>query len=197
VAAPGRLRPLLTCGTASAACPTCSVAVCCGGLPQRRVVAPVGCWPRLAPRPAVSGRIVMGLCRVHPDLAGCLEGGRSSLGVVGPLPPCPAINLQRGCRWGWRRPWLCSGGHGRDVLPHVGCRRGWVLSHLCPAYGDGGALSRSCYGEILGFVVGGHGSGICGGGGSCLLPGSSVCWSSAGMGGCVVNGGALWCVLVP
>jgi hypothetical protein len=31
----------------------------------------------------------------------------------------------------------------------------------------------------------------------CLLPGSSVCQSLTGMGGCVANGGTLWCVLVP
>jgi hypothetical protein len=31
----------------------------------------------------------------------------------------------------------------------------------------------------------------------CLLLDSSVCTSLAGMGGCVANGGALWCVSAP
>jgi hypothetical protein len=111
VAAPGRPRPLLAGGAASAR-PTYSVAVCCGGLPRRRVVAPVSCWPRLAPRPAVSSRIVAGSCRVHPDLAGCLEGGRSSLEVAGSPSSLPSHQHAAGVPLGlatsmamqWR-PW--------------------------------------------------------------------------------------------
>jgi hypothetical protein len=45
-------------------------------------------------------------------------------GSWGHLPLCSSHQPAAGCRWGWRRPWLCSGGHGSDVLPHVGCRRG-------------------------------------------------------------------------
>jgi hypothetical protein len=81
----------------------------------------------------------------------------------------PAINLQRVCRWGWRRPWLCSGGYGSDVLPHVGCRRGWVLSHLVQLSVMAGTMSRSCSWKLHRSAVGGRECGSCGGGGSLLV----------------------------
>jgi hypothetical protein len=61
-----------------------------------QVVVPVDRRPRLAPGPAVSGRIVAGSGQVQPDLASCLEDGRSLLGVGVTFLLVPAISLQRG-----------------------------------------------------------------------------------------------------
>jgi hypothetical protein len=126
VKAPGRMWPLLAGGVQRlrrAPRPTRWLIAALGCL-RRRVVALVDRRPRLAPRPAVSGRIVAGSGQVQPDLVGCLEDGHSSLEVMGSPSSLPSHQPATGCRWGWQRPWLCSGGHGSDVLPHVGCHHG-------------------------------------------------------------------------
>jgi hypothetical protein len=85
VAAPGRPRPPagMWCVASAARLPSARWLAAVLGCFRRRVVVPLDRRPRLAPGPVVSGRMVAGSGQVRPDLAGCLEDGRSSLGVAG------------------------------------------------------------------------------------------------------------------
>jgi hypothetical protein len=171
VAAPGRPRPLLVCGVLRLR----RARRLLGGWPPRCAAFGVGWWCHStaglgSPLDLLSlaglWRVRVRSNRIWPAV---LRTAVPRWGSRGHLPLCPSHQPAAGCRWGWRRPWLCSGGHGSDVLPHVGCRRGWVLSHLVQLSVTAGTMSRSCSWKLHGSAVGGHGSGSCGGGGSLLV----------------------------